>query len=195
MIAGIEGTLESQGNGWAIVKVSGISLRVYVPASTTSHLGTVVGGKIQLQTYLHLREDNITLYGFSTQKELELFKLLIGVDGIGPRIALAMLSAMNSEELALAIASGDVDLLSQLPGIGKKTAHRLVLELKGKLEKSWDGAVTPYLGAENADVVAALTNLGYSTAEALQAVAALPASSDLTLEDKIRLALQHLAQR
>lgn len=194
MIAGIEGTLEFRGSDWAIVKVGGISLQVYVPASTLSRLGAV-GEKVQLYTHLHLREDNVTLYGFSSQEELDLFKLLIGVDGVGPRVALAMLSAINPEQLVLAIASGNIDLLTQLPGVGKKVASRLVLELKGKLEKGWAGVVPSFLSSENADVVAALTNLGYSAAEATRAVASLPDSPDLNLEDKIKLALQHFAQR
>src|SRR4030042_1089711 len=192
MIAAIEGTLELRGTNWAIIKVGGVSLQVYLPASSLNQMGAA-GERVQLYTHLNLREDSITLYGFISQQELDLFKMLTSVNGVGPKIALAMLSNLNPEQLALAIASGNVDILTQVPGVGKKTANRLVLELKGKLEKGWAG-VSSYLAQDSAEIVAALTNLGYSTTEATQAVAALPPSPDLTLEEKIKLALQYLAK-
>jgi len=192
MIAAIEGTLELQGSDWAIIKVGGVSLQVYLPSSSLDQLGAV-GQRVQLCTHLHWKEDNIALYGFISQQELDLFKMLISVSGIGPKVALAMLSNLNPEQLAIAIASGNVDLLTRMPGVGKKTASRLVLELQGKLEKGWTG-VSPYLTGDSAEVVAVLTSLGYSTSEVTQAVAALPSSPDLTLEEKIKLALKHLAR-
>ena len=192
MIAAIEGTLELRGTNWAIIKVGGVSLQVYLPASTLNQLGAV-GEKVQLYTHLHWKEDNIALYGFISQQELDLFKMLTSVNGVGPKTALAMLSNLKPEQLALAIVGGNVDLLTQIPGVGKKTANRLVLELKSKLEKGWVG-VSPYLTQDNAEVVAALTNLGYSASEATKAVAELPSSPDLSLEEKIKLALQHLAK-
>ena len=192
MIAAIEGTLELRGTDWAIIKVGGVSLRVYLPASSLNQLGAV-GERVQLYTHLHWKEDSIALYGFTSQQELDLFKMLTSVDGVGPKLALAMLSNLNPEQLALAIVSGNVDLLTQLPGVGKKTANRLVLELRSKLEKGWE-AVSSYLAQDSAELIAALTNLGYSTTEATQAVAKLPYATDLTLEEKIKLALQHLAR-
>jgi len=192
MIAGLHGTLESRGTNWAIIKVGGVSLQVYIPASTLSTLGAI-GDEVHLHTHLYLKEDSLTLYGFASPQELELFQMLIGVTGVGPKASLAMLSAMNANDLALAIASENVELLSQAPGIGKKMANRLVLELKGKLESVWVGAAVS--GEGNAEVIAALVNLGYSPSEAASAVAAIPDSPDLTIEDKIRLALQHLAAR
>jgi len=192
MIAAIEGTVELRGADWAIIKVGGISLRVCLPTSNLDQLGAI-GERAQLYTHLHWREDNLTLYGFISQPELDLFKMLTSVNGIGPKVALAMLSHLSPEQLALAIASGNIDLLTQIPGVGKKTANRLVLELKSKLEKGWVG-VSSYLTQDNAEMVAALTNLGYSVTEATKAVANLPSSPDLSLEDKIKLALQHLAK-
>ena len=195
MIAGLHGTLESRGTNWAIIKVGGVSLQVYIPASTLSTLGAI-GDEVHIHTHLYLKEDNLTLYGFASPQELELFQMLIGVTGVGPKASLAMLSAMNANDLALAIATENVDLLSQAPGVGKKMANRLVLELKGKLESVWVGAAVS--GEGNAEVIAALVNLGYSPSEAasaVAAVAAIPDSPDLTIEDKIRLALQHLAAR
>lgn len=192
MIAGLHGTLESRGSNWAIIKVGGVSLQVYMPASTLNTLGPI-GNEVHLHTHLHVREESLALYGFASQQELELFQMLIGVTGVGPKASLAMLSAMNANDLALAIATGNVDLLTQVPGIGKKIASRLILELKGKLESIWVGAAVSAEG--NAEVIAALVSLGYSPSEAAAAIAAIPDSPDLTTEDKIRLALQHFAAR
>lgn len=194
MIAGLHGTLESRSTDWAIIKVGGVSFQVYMPASTLSALGAI-GEEVHLYTHLHLREDSLALYGFASAEELKFFQMLIGVTGVGPKAALAMLSAMNPNELTLAIATGNVDLLAQVPGIGKKMAGRLVLELKGKLESAWVGALVSPIAEGNAEVIAALIGLGYTSSEATSAVAALPDSPDLTLEDKIRLALQHFAAR
>ena len=192
MIAAIEGTLELRGTDWAIIKVGGVSLQVYLPASSLNQIGAV-GERVQLYTHLHWKEDNIALYGFISQQELDLFKMLISVNGVGPKAALAMLSNLSPEQLALAIASGNADLLTQLPGVGRKTANRLVTELKDKIEKGWT-EISSCLTQDSAEIVAALTSLGYSTAEVTQAVAALPSSPNLTLEEKIKLALQHLAR-
>ena len=194
MIATLEGTLEYRGVDSVIINVGGIGFQVHVPGSTLSQLGAI-NDKVSLYTHLHLREDNVSLYGFASEEELALFKNLISVSGIGPKAALALLSALNPEQLAMAIASGNVDVISQVPGIGKKIAGRLVVELKGKLEREWKkGAVLP-LAAENTDAIAALTNLGYSLREAIQAVSNLPDSSELTLEEKVKMALQQLAAK
>ena len=194
MIVGIEGLLEQVGTDWIIIRLGGISLQVYAPTSTVGALG-VVGEKVRLHTHLYVRDDNIALYGFASQEELDLFQMLIGVSGIGPRVALTMLSAMNPQELSLAILNNNVDLLNQVPGIGKKMAGRLVLELKGKLERGGIVPLPPDICETGADVVAALTTLGYSVAESSRAAAAVPASPDLSLEDKVKLALQQFARR
>jgi Holliday junction DNA helicase RuvA len=193
MIVALEGTLEHRGIDSAVVKIGPLSLKVYIPGSTLSRLGAV-GDKVHLHTHLYLREDNIAIYGFSSAEELALFQNLISVSGIGPKAALAFLSTFSVEQLASAIISGNVDLLTQVPGIGKKIAGRVVLELKGKLEKGWEGAIIPALTPEDADVVAALTSLGYSLREATQAVSNLPASEDMNLEEKVKLALSQLAR-
>jgi Holliday junction DNA helicase RuvA len=194
MIVALEGMLESKGVDFAVVKVGSMSLEVRVPTSTLNRLG-VVGDKVYLYTHLYFREDNIAIYGFASAEEMGLFKHLIAVSGIGPKAALGLLSVLNPDQLASAIIGGNLDLISQVPGIGKKTAGRIVLELKGKLEKGWVEAVAPTLVQEDADVVAALTSLGYSLREATQAVSSLPASENLDLEEKVRLALQQLAKR
>jgi Holliday junction DNA helicase RuvA len=192
MIATLEGILEYRGNDSIIINVGGIGFRVYVPASTLSKLGAVKG-KVSLYTHLHLREDNVSLYGFASSEELALFKNLISVSGVGCKVALALLSALSPEQLVMAITSGNVDLISQAPGIGKKMAGRLVIELRGKLEKEWREAALP-LAPESADAIAALTGLGYSLAEATKAISKLPDSEELSLEEKIRIALQQMAR-
>ena len=194
MIVALEGTLETRGIDSVVVKVGPLSLLVSVPGSTLSRLGTI-GDNVHLHTHLYVREDIIAMYGFASADELALFQNLISVSGIGPKAALAFLSTLNVEQLASAIVSGNVDLLTQVPGIGKKMAGRVVLELKGKLEKGWAGAITPALTPDDADVVAALTTLGYSLKEATQAVASVPNSPELDLEEKVKLALRQLAAR
>jgi len=194
MIAGLHGRLESLGGDGAIINVSGIGFRVYMPTSTLSSLGKI-GDEVHLYTHLHLREDNATLYGFATADELRLFQTLLGVSGLGPRLALAMLSAMSLEKLTMAIATGSTDLLTIVPGIGKKVADRIILELKDKIAAGWVTTPAAQIAEANTDVLAALTSLGYSVAEATRAVATLPPSSDLTLEERLKLALQYFTAK
>lgn len=193
MIVALDGTLESRGLDSAVIKVGPVSLEVHMPGSTLNCLDAI-GDRVYLHTYLYLRDDNMALYGFASVEELELFRNLISVSGVGPRAALALLSTFSPEQLASAIASGNTDLLSQVPGLGRKIAGRIVLELKTKMEREMAGAIMPSLTQEDADVVAALTSLGYSLKEATQAVASVPRSPELDLEEKVRLALQQLAR-
>jgi len=188
MIAGLRGELQAIASSWAIVSVGGVSFQVYMPASTLSALGAV-GEEVELYTHLYLREDNAALYGFTTPEERALFQTLTTVSGVGPKLALAMLSAMSVDKLTVAIASGSTDLLSEMPGVGKKMASRLVLELKGKLVAG--GLAPAELAEENADVLTALTSLGYSVREAARAIATFPQDQKLSLEEKVKLALQY----
>jgi holliday junction DNA helicase RuvA len=190
MIAGIEGKLQSRSADGAVVRVGGVSLRVYMPTSTLVTLGAI-GSEVRLQTHLHLREDNVALYGFTTEEEMETFRTLIGVSGVGPKVALNILSALNPGQLAIAVASGNADLLSQVPGVGPKMAGRLALELKGKL----DGLMVGAPAEGGSEVLTALVGLGYSAAEAASALASLPDTPDLTVEEKLKLALQYFAAR
>ena len=165
-----------------------------MPTSTLSTLGKT-GEEVKLHTHLHLREDNATLYGFASTDELGLFQTLIGVSGLGPKLALAMLSAMNVEKLTMAIVTGSADLLTMVPGIGKKMANRLILELKEKIAAGWITTPAAQLAEENTEVLAALISLGYSVSEASRAVATLPPSEELSLEEKIKLALQYFGSK
>jgi Holliday junction DNA helicase RuvA len=191
MIASLTGKLESLTADGAVINVGGVGFRVYLPTGALSALGTP-GSDVKVYTHTHVREDNISLFGFDTPEELWLFETLIGVTGLGPKLALAILSALNPEQVTTAIATGSTDMLDMVPGVGKKVASRIILELKEKIGAGWVAAPA---AQENADVLAALTSLGYSSAEAVKAVGALPTDSNLPLEEKIKLALQYLGGR
>ena len=194
MIASLHGKVESMSGDWAIISVNGIGFQVYMPTSTMSVLGTS-GKDVHLHTHLILKEDSATLYGFSSTEELQLFQIFIGVSGLGPKLALSMLSTMSTEQLATAIAAGSVEILTYVPGIGKKMAERIILELKDKIGISFITAPAAQLAQENIDVLTALTSLGYSVSEANRAVASLPSSSNLNLEEKVKLALQYFTSK
>ncbi|MCX6004456.1 MAG: Holliday junction branch migration protein RuvA [Chloroflexi bacterium] len=194
MIAAVEGNIVSKGTNFIVLKVGPLNLMINVPGSTVSKLGHV-GSAVLLHTHLYVREDNISLYGFSSPQELTLFKQLITVSGIGPKVALSLLTTLNAEQITSAIRGSNAELLSQVPGIGKKTAGRIILELKGKLEKGWDGEIISAIGQADSDAVAALTSLGYSIREATQALSSIPHKDGMLLEEKVRLALQQLASK
>lgn len=189
MIASLNGKLELVADSYVILNVNGVGFQVFTPTSTITTIGTT-GTEVKLYTHLHLREDNIALYGFGSGEELWLFETMLSVTGIGPKLALAMLSAMTADQLAATIATGNADLLTSVPGIGKKTAGRIILELKDKVGAGWAITTATPPAPENADVLAALIGLGYSAAEATRAVAALPAGKQ-SLEEKVRQALQY----
>ncbi|CAG0947151.1 Holliday junction ATP-dependent DNA helicase RuvA [Anaerolineae bacterium] len=189
MIATIHGKLQSRTDDSLVVNVGGIGLRVRVTSGTLANLGAV-GSEVQLFTHLRVREDELSLYGFATEDELRLFETLMTVSGVGPKVSLGILSAASTETLRIAIAQGNVEMLTTFPGIGKKTAQRLVLELKGKVDVSGLGEVSELTPLDE-DVVAALINLGYSAAEAARAARSVPSSAK-TVEDRVRVALQYL---
>lgn len=194
MISSLHGKIESLGSDYAIINVGGVGFQVYMPTTALTTLG-IPGDDVNVFTHLQLREDNVSLYGFTSADELWLFETLISVSGLGPRLALAMLSALSPEQITTAIATSSIEMLDMIPGIGKKVANRIILELKDKIGAGW--AVTPAteMARENTDVLAALTSLGYSAAEATKAVANLPVDAKLDIEEKIRIALQYLGSR
>ena len=194
MIASLQGIVDALGADFLIVNVGGVGFKVTVPTSVLSE-GGVIGREIRLYTHLHVREDDLSLYGFGTPDGLRLFDLCLTVSGLGPKTAMNMLSGMTSDELTMAIASGSTEMLTSIPGIGKKTADRLILELKDKVGGVMISTATGRNAQENADVVSALASLGYTVGEAARAVAALPGDKKLTLEEKIKLALQSLGGR
>jgi holliday junction DNA helicase RuvA len=192
MIATIEGILEYAGVDSITVKIGGIGIQVHVPASSPSRFGGK-GSHVSLYTHLQIREDTIFLYGFTSSEELDLFKNLISVSGIGPKTALSLLSSLSVEQLTMAITSGNAELISQVPGIGKKAAGRIIIELRGKLEREWPETGLS-LAPEDADAIAALTNLGYSLMEATHAISRVPNAAGLSLEEKVKTALQQITR-
>lgn len=189
MIGTLAGKLQARQDDTIILNVGGVGFRVRVSANTAAGLGGI-GSETQLFTHLRVREDELSLYGFATEEELRLFETLMTVSGVGPKVAMSILAAAPIETLKLALAEGNVDALTAVPGIGKKTAQRLVLELKGKIDVSGltdVGEISPL----DKDVIDALINLGYSAAEATRAARAV-SSRAKTIEDRVRMALQFL---
>jgi Holliday junction DNA helicase RuvA len=189
MMASLEGTVTAVGTNDLVVKVGGVGLRVHVPAGVLHNLSGP-GAHIRLFTHLHVRENELALYGCATQDELELFHLFLGVSGIGPRMALTILSTLSPESLRAAIAGEQADVLAQVPGVGLKTARRVIFQLKDKLALEGLERMPP-LTDQDAEVIAALTSLGYSVVEAQTALQSLPRDPDLGLEERIRLALAY----
>lgn len=173
MIAYLEGILAEKKPTSAIVDVNGVGYFVFVPFSTYQRLPEV-NQKIKLLTHTHVREDAFTLFGFSTLPEKELFELLLGVNGIGPKSALGILSSIATEDFYRCILDEDLSLLTKISGIGKKTAQRLIVELKEKLQKSEVLVGKPVASAKTADAIeqalAALMSLGYDRIEAREAI-------------------------
>jgi Holliday junction DNA helicase RuvA len=197
VIATLTGTLTEILLDGAIVDVSGVGYRVFMPSSAIAHLPSR-GSTTLVHIHTHVREDAITLFGFLNAEDRELFEVLIGVNGIGPKNALAILSANTPSSLRKAVVAEDVAALTAVPGIGKKTAARIVLELKEKLAIPdlsiviGDGG-TPR--ARVAEVRDALLQLGYSATEAREALERLPDDGEATTEDLLRTALKELAAR
>jgi Holliday junction DNA helicase RuvA len=192
MIASIRGYLLFIGVDHAVVETGGVGFLVYAPRNVLGALGEI-GGEVRLYTHLHIREDVLALYGFATSDQRHLFETLLSVSGVGPKVALSMLSSAPPDELRAAIAGGDTARLARVPGIGKKTAERLVLELRGKLDIKGVPAsgATPALMAANAELAEMLVGLGFSAAEASAALAALPADAPTELDERLRLALRY----
>ena len=192
MIASLSGVATTSGKDFVVVQVGGLGFQVYVPQTLLERF-TGPSQDITLFTHLHVRENELALYGCATEEELILFRLLLGVSGIGPKVALAILSFLPPDRLQAAIAQEDVAMLARVPGIGPKTAKKLVFDLKDKLAAAVPpGEPLPALTEADADLIAALTGLGYSVVEAQEAIRALP-QEPLPLEERVRLALAYFA--
>jgi Holliday junction DNA helicase RuvA len=190
MIGRIEGRLLEKNPPSILVDVAGVGYEIDVPMSTFYQL-PAVAERVTLLTHLAVREDAHQLYGFATAEERSAFRELIRISGVGARTALAVLSGLSVSELAQAITLQETARLTRIPGIGKKTAERLLLELKGKLGADLGAHAAPK-GASEVDVIHALLALGYNEREAKGAVRSLP--PDCTVSDGIRLALKSLAK-
>ncbi len=191
MIARLTGVLSEKAPPFVLLDVNGVGYEVQVPMSTFYNLPEL-GAKVTLLTQFIVREDAQLLYGFLSAVERESFRELIKITGVGPRIALAVLSGLSTNELAQAVAAQEAGRLVKVPGIGKKTAERLLLELKGKLAPALGAAGVVVANDAQTDILQALIALGYSDKEALAALKALPA--DVSVSDGIKLALKALAR-
>ena len=193
MIVGVYGILETTGPDWVNIRVGGVTLQVSVPANSVSGLGAP-GSQVTLHTHLRIRDDQPVLYGFTDAAALGLFSMLTGVSGVGPRLALALLSTLDPARLQSAILTGDIAALSSAPGVGNRTASRIVLDLKGKVEAT-DFYYSGLPEDTDGQVVAALTALGYSPAEARAAAGTPAVAAETEVDDRIRVALQQFANR
>jgi Holliday junction DNA helicase RuvA len=197
VIAHLRGRLADKQPSRLVIDVGGVGYDVAVPLSTFYGLGEI-GSEASLRIHTHVREDALALYGFSTSLELELFERLIGISGIGPKLALAVLSGIETAEFVRAIEAGDVPRLTAIPGVGKKTSERIIIELKDRLPRMYPaaaaaGAVQP--SALRDDVLSALVNLGYHRPLAERAVdAAIKMAPDGGFEQTLKHALRELAR-
>ncbi len=188
MIATLRGEITQIEDNAIIVETGGVGLRVFVPARARARMQ--VGEATMLYTHLVVREDSWSLYGFETQADRDLFVLLLGVDGVGPRTALALLSGSSLDAIQRAVFGEDPDLIGRVPGVGKKTAQKIVLYLKDRLRPADALQAVAAMSDADSEVLAALTALGYSVVEAQTAIQALPKDAPQDVEERLRLALQ-----
>lgn len=188
LVTSVSGTLEAIGLDWIDVRLGGITVRVRIPTSMIEKLDNI-GDEVRLLTSLQVREDSLTLYGFLTEDERLSFELLLGVNGVGPKVALNVMSSLSPESLISAVESGDNSAFGGVSGVGKKTASRIVLELRGKLRKDWTISSEH---SEDQEAIQALVALGYAEGEAAKVLSSIKSNKPMTVEDKVRLALQSI---
>ncbi|KAB2956372.1 MAG: Holliday junction branch migration protein RuvA [Thermoanaerobaculia bacterium] len=198
MIGALRGRLATATPERVIVDVGGVGYAVHVSLATFSELDRAgLGAEVALHVHTHVREDQIALYGFATSREMELFERLIAVSGIGPRLAQVVLSGMAVEDLVAALAAGDLARLTRIPGVGRKTAERMVVELRDRVHELGGGGAGPAgtATASDDDLVAALEGLGYKPAQAERAVAeARREAPGAAFHELLPLALRRLSR-
>ncbi len=200
MISYVKGKLADISEGSIVIDVSGIGWQVFVPGQVLDRL-PALGETIKIHTWLQVREDAMTLFGFLSKDDLQIFKLLIGVNGIGPKNALAILSVMTTDDLRFAVLGDDAKAIARTPGVGTKTAQRLILELKDKvsLEDAFEQKLANVQEAQadasgvKAEAVMALTALGYSSSEALKTLSGIEITEDMDVETVLKQALKKMA--
>jgi Holliday junction DNA helicase RuvA len=192
MISSISGRVAEAGEDGLVVEVGGVGLQVYVPAALTHSVE--VGKPVSLHTYLVVRENELSLYGFQTKEERRFFSLLLGVNGVGPRLALAVLSSLSPNAIRRGVFGEQAEVFQQVPGVGKTTAQKILLHLKNKV-KDVDGLeAVAALDDVDTEVIAALTALGYSIVEAQAAVQAIPKDAPQNVEERLRIALGYFSE-
>ena len=188
MIASVKGEIIDKDDSSLVVQVGGVGLRVFVPASLTA--GYEIGEHAQLFTHLVVREDNLSLFGFDSQDSRSLFQNLITVNGVGPRLALAVLSSLSVDMIYQAVLGEQAQVFAHVPGIGSKTAQKIVLYLHDKLKPLEAAGIISGVRDVNRELMDALVGLGYSVIEAQTAIQALPKDAPEELEERLRMALQ-----
>ena len=201
MVSYVRGELVAIEEEKVIIDVNGVGFGIFMPAQSMNYL-PMIGEEVRLHTYMNVREDAIQLFGFLTKDDLKVFKLLIGVSGIGPKGGLSILSQLSPDDLRFAVMANDAKAIAKAPGIGKKTAEKLIIELKDKLSiedvlnKVDDGeTVVTASGASNeiqAEAVQALVALGYGNTESMKAVKKVQMDEDTTVEEVLKLALMNM---
>jgi Holliday junction DNA helicase RuvA len=175
-----------------VIDVGGVGYKVLVPASVSEGIDGV-GRTAQLHTYLAVREDSLTLYGFATEEQRALFELLLGVNGVGPRLALAVLGSLSPDVLRRAVANEQPEVFNRVHGVGKKTAEKIVFHLKDRVGKDAGLGALTALSDRDTEVIAALTTLGYSLVEAQAALQSIGKEAPNDVEERVRLALRYFA--
>lgn len=192
MIATISGTIQKIEAASLIIQVGGIGVRVNVPRTVLEDVGAL-DRRITLYTHLQVREDALTLFGFETEEDLGLFEVLLGVNGVGPRLALAILGTLSPELLKGAVLREEPAILQRVPGVGKKTAERVVFYLRDKLKTDAAATTMPLMSDIDADVIDILTGLGFSIVEAQSALQHVPREVT-AIDERVGAALQYLDQ-
>ncbi|MCL4805769.1 MAG: Holliday junction branch migration protein RuvA [Anaerolineae bacterium] len=192
MIASLAGTVQKIESGSLILHVGGVGIRVYVPRTVLEDVGGV-GRRMTLHTHLLVREDGLTLYGFENEEDLQLFEVLLGVNGVGPKVALSILGTLSPELLKSAIMREETAVLQRVPGIGKKTAERIMFHLRDKLDLGSPTTALPLVSDVDADVIDILTGLGFSIVEAQAALQHVPREVT-AIDERVQAALQYLDQ-
>jgi Holliday junction DNA helicase RuvA len=191
MISSLQGILRQVGSASLVLEVGGVGFNLSVPVSVLEHV-PAIGKPYFLYTRLIVREDSLTLYGFESPDQREVFELLLGVSGIGPRLGLAVLSHLSPEGLRSAVTSNYPEAFTGVPGVGRKTAEKIIFQLKDKMQGPAESLRIP--SAADGEVLAALTGLGYSLVEAQAALQSLPEGNSEDVESRLRLALQYFAK-
>lgn len=199
MIAYISGALVSAGENYIVIDNHGMGYRIFVSGKFLEHI-PAYGTQIKIYTHMYIREDELTLYGFHSEEELSVFRILIGISGVGPKVAMAILTALTIQELQIAVISEDAKTISKANGVGAKGASRIILELKDKLkmEDMMDAAYEQSIVQDTQDLnaardaILALVNLGYSNSEAALAVKKIGDTSQMDIESILKAALKKL---
>ena len=193
MIARLRGTVESISKDSVVVGVGGVGFLVHPSAAARARLNGV-GQPAEFFTHLHVRENELSLYGFSNEEEHALFEVLLSVKGVGPKVALAVLASGSPDTLRAAIANDQPEVLTRVPGVGTRTAKAIILHLKDKVGVGLAAAPVAYLTDTDAEVISALTSLGYSVVEAQTALSSLPRDPSLPVEERLRQALAYFVR-